>query len=104
MCEVKIISYADISKHVRFTVTGLRVCSKICKRCSFNIQLIHKERHLKIILMEHYCEMIDKNSEFITNLANQCICIYHIQSKNWKTVIVYKIHANPRGLVKIESN
>jgi len=104
MCEIKITGHADISKEVKFTPIGSRVCNTVCKKCFINIQLEYKQKNLKITLIEHYCEMVNKHSEFITNLATQCVCVYHIQSKNWKMVIVYKIHSNSQGFVKFESN
>lgn len=104
MCEMEVIGYADIAKYVQFTVGGSRVCVTVCKKCIKNIKHQNKPMHLRITLMESYCEMVDKESVTITNLATQCVCVYRVQSYGWQTVIVYKLHANADGLIKIESN
>lgn len=104
MCEMETIGHANIVKRVKFTLMGSHVCITVCKKCRINIKQQNKQRQLKISLVDNYCDMIDKDNETITNLANECVCVYRIQSNEWQTVIVYKFHANPNGLVKIQSN
>lgn len=104
MCEMKVIGHANVAKYVQFTLTGSRVCGTVCKKCVTSIKQQNKPKKLKISLLESYCEMIDKEEEAITNLATQCICVYRIQCDGWQTVIVYKLHANPEGMIKVQSN
>lgn len=107
MCEMKIIGQATVAKYIKFTSVGIRVCKKVCQKCIASIKDRNKLKDLKVKLLERYCEMIDKerSSNSMTNLATQCVCVYHVQKdSSWRTVIVYKLHANPEGLIKIESN
>lgn len=104
LCEMKLIGHADIAKNVKFTFIGSHVCDSVCKKCSVNIKQQNKEKNLKIIVLESYCELIDKEIEHITNLATQCVCVYRIQNYKSQSVIMFKFKVNPQGLVKIQSN
>lgn len=104
MCEMRVISHANIKKHVKFTSTGSRICKNICKKCKANIKQQNETKGVKVALLESYCDIIDMDVTDMTNLANQCVCVYRIQCGTWHTVLVYKIHANDKGLVKIQSN
>lgn len=105
MCEMNLIGQADVKKYVQFTVTGTRVCKKICKKCIAKIKEQNNDRKsLKVALMESYCDVIDKETANISNLANQCVCVYRIRDYLWQTVIIYKFYVNDEGFVKIQSN
>lgn len=104
MCQMKIIGQATVAKYVKFTSVGINVCKKVCKKCIASMKERNKSKNMKVTLLQRYCELVDKDRNTMTNLATQCICVYHVQNNSWQTVIVYKLHANSEGLIKIESN
>lgn len=104
MCEMKIIGHADVAKHVQFTLIGSRICNTVCKKCKTNMLQYNGPKNSNIILLQSFCDMVDKTNETISNLATQCVCVYRVQIEKWQTVIMYKFQTNPLGLIKIQSN
>lgn len=103
MCEMQVFGHSSVVKHVKFTKNGARICDVVCKQCIVKIKEENEKKKLKITLMENYCDMVDKENESPTNLATQCVCVYHILSSIWRTVVVYKLHVNSQGLINVQS-
>lgn len=104
MCETQTIRHADVIRHVKFTLHGTHVCDSVCKISIHNIKTQHKYCPLKVILLEKFCDVVDKACKTKKYLKTQCVCVFHIKHNNWQTVIVYKYHTNTNGLVKVESH